>query len=89
MQSPPPDAPMDGQPKQRREVEDVEMTAILAQLASESTYLICTLLVYADLADNSYVEEGLRDGNMKEKIENENAVGLATISVHNAANPEG
>ena len=29
------------------------------------------------------------DENMKEKIENENAGGLAAISLHNAANPNG
>ena len=34
------------------------------------------------------VEDWLEDENMKDEIENENAGGLAAISVHTAANPE-
>ena len=82
-QSPPPDAPMDiadldvhvaeRQPKRRREMEDVEMTAILAQPFSGMTCEICSLLFHADLADNNCIKEGLTDENVKEKTENENA----------------
>ena len=46
-------------------------------------------MIHADIADNNCVEEGLRDENMKDGIENENAGGLAAISVHNVANPDG
>ena len=67
------------QPKRQEELEDVEMTAILAQPVSGRTHSICGLLVHADLPENNYA---------KEKTENENAGGLAA-SVHNAANPEG
>ena len=47
------------QPKRRRELEDVEITAVLAQPTSERTHEICGLLVHADTADNNYIEEGL------------------------------
>ena len=43
------------QPRRRRELEDVEMTAVLTQLASERTYEVCGLLVHADIADNNYI----------------------------------
>ena len=74
------------QPKRRRELEDVEMTAVLAQPASERTCEVCGLLVHADIADNNYNEEGFMNENM---IENVNAGSLAAISVLHAANPDG
>ena len=67
------------QPKRRRELEDVEMTAVLAQPASEGTYEVCGLLVHADIADNNCIEEGLTDENMRDEIENVIAGGLAAI----------
>ena len=51
------------------------MTAILAQPAADRTYEICDLLVHTDLADNNFVEEGLKDENVKDETENENAGG--------------
>ena len=70
-------------------MEDVEMTAVLAQPASERTCEICGVLVHADIADRNSIEEELRDVNMKGEVENENAGGLAAISVRNAATPDG
>ena len=75
------------QPKRRKELEDVEMTAILAHPPSQRTNEVCGLLVHADIADNKYIEQGLMDENMRD--ENANAGGLAVISVHNAANLDG
>ena len=67
------------QPKRRRELEDVEMTAVLAQPASEGTYEVCGLLVHADIADDNCTEEGLTDENMRDEIENVIAGGFAAI----------
>ena len=53
------------QPKRRRELENVEMTAVLAQPASERTSDVCCLLVHVDIADNNYIEEGLMNENMR------------------------
>ena len=50
-------------PKRRRELDDVEMTAVLAQPASERTYEVCALLVRTDIADNNYIEGGLVNEN--------------------------
>ena len=69
------------EPMRRRELEDVEMTAVLAQPASERTYGVCGLLVHADIADINYIEEGLVNENMRDEIENVNAGSLAAISV--------
>ena len=77
------------QPKRRREPEDVEMTAVLAQLVSEGTYEFCGLLVHADIADNSYIEEEVVNESMRGETENVNAATLVAISVHDAANPDG
>ena len=77
------------QPTRRRELEDVEMTAVLAQPASERTYEVCGLLVHADIADNNYIEEGFMDENMSDEIESGNVGSFAAISVHNAANLDG
>ena len=77
------------QPKRRRELEDVEMTAFLAQPASERTCEVCGLLVHADIADDNYIEEGFMNENMRGEIENVNDGSLAAISVPHAANPDG
>ena len=77
------------QPKRRRELEDVEMTAVFAQPASERTYEVCGLLVHTDIADINYIEDGLVNKNTRGETENVNAGSLAAISVHNAANPDG
>ena len=66
------------QPKRRRELEDVEMTAVLAQPTSERTQEICGLLVHADTVDNNYIEDRLVTENMR-----------AELSVHSAANRDG
>ena len=63
------------QPKRRGDLEDFEMTAILAQPVSGRTCEVCGLLVHADLADNNYIEEALTDENVTEKTENQNAGG--------------
>ena len=77
------------QPKRRRELEDVETTAVLAQPASERTYEVCGLLVLADIADNSYIEDGAIKENTRGETENVNVGSHAAIPVHNAANPDG
>ena len=76
------------QTKRRRELEDVEMTAVLTQLDSERTYELCGLLIHMDIADNNYIEEGLVNENTRDGTEIVNAGSLAAISVHNAANPD-
>ena len=77
------------QPKQRRELKDVEMTANLTRPASKRTCEVFGLLVHADIADNNYFEEGLMNENMSGETENVHAGSLAAISVHNAADPDG
>ena len=77
------------QPKRRRELEDVEMTAVLAQPASERTCEVCGLLIHADIADNNYIEDGLMNENTRGETENVNVGSHAAITVHNAANPDG
>ena len=76
-------------PKRRRELEDVEQIAVLAQLASERTYEGCGLLVPTDIADNSNFEEVFVNENTRDETENVNAGSFAAISVHNAANLDG
>ena len=67
------------QPKRRRELEDVDMTAVLAQPASERTYEVCGLLVRTDTADNSRIEEGLVNENTRDETKNVNAGSLAAL----------
>ena len=76
------------QPRRRRELEDVEMTAVLTQLASERTYEVCGLLVMRTLLTTITFEEGLMNENVRGETENVNG-SLAAMSVHNAANPDG
>ena len=77
------------QPKRRRELEDVEMTAVLAQFASERICEVCGLLVHTDIADNNYIEEGPVNESARGETENVNAGSLAALSLHNASNPDG
>ena len=46
-------------------------------------------MVHADTADNNYIEEGLKNENMRGETENVNVGSHAAIPVHNAANPDG
>ena len=65
--------------KRRSDPEDVEIsrTTSSLNLFPRRTHEICGLLVHAELADDNFFEEELVHENVKEKIENETAGGLA------------
>ena len=77
------------QPKRRKELEDVEVTAVLAQLVSERTYEVCCLRVSCGHCRQQLHCRELVNENMRGETENVNAGSFAAISVHNAANPDG